>query len=171
MKVVVEGNKFKTPTRQELLPTHHHLQIYGYSKAIDKRSMSREHKKSLFLTLAIHYDNTPIIKYNVPLLTCNQKPSNCIITSKASLQRWKFLQHKLRGNQANKVGELLWKEAPCWISQVEEGYSLKLQQRKAWKGGTSILVIPNWAKLITRYGGIQYNGFGSITSWNGTLGF
>jgi len=25
IKVVIEGNKFKTPTRQELLPTHHHF--------------------------------------------------------------------------------------------------------------------------------------------------
>ncbi len=129
MKVVIEGDKFKTPTRQKLFPTHHHFQIYGYSKAIGKRNMSREHKKSLFqlwrFIMIIH------LLSNVPLLTWNQEPSNCIITSKASLRRWKILQeHKLKGNQANKVGELLWKEATCWISQVEEGFFFLITRRE-----------------------------------------
>jgi len=45
---------------------------------------------------------------------------------------------------------------------------------KAWKCGTSILVIPSWAKLVTRYGTfwgnlVQWIRFNNLLEWN--LGF
>ncbi len=59
----------------------------------------------------------------------------------------------------------MWKEATCWISKVEEGYYLKLQQGKTWKREISILVIPSWHG--TFWGNlVQWIQFNNILEWN-----
>jgi hypothetical protein len=58
-------------------------------------------------------------------------------------------EHKLRGDIANNLGQILWREASNWTIETSQGYFTNDPNSKARKGEVNSFVTRKWGKLVT----------------------
>jgi hypothetical protein len=104
------------------------------------------------LTFSIYYEYIHLFSYNVCGLNNTQaihKLSEYVHNISPKTDGMLLQKHKLRGDRANNLGQIPWRQASNWTIEASPRYIINDPNSRTKKGGNNSFVTGKWGKLVT----------------------